>query len=65
MEVCVVPGVEFFEVPTGWKYFGNLMDAGRLTICGEERYWYISTLFAKENCSKNITPIEFMRYLNK
>lgn len=25
-----------FEVPTGWKFFGNLMDAGRVTLCGEE-----------------------------
>ena len=29
---------EFFEVPTGWKYFGNLMDAGRLSLCGEESF---------------------------
>lgn len=29
---------ECFEVPTGWKYFGNLMDAGRLSICGEESF---------------------------
>ncbi|XP_018007767.1 phosphoglucomutase-1-like [Hyalella azteca] len=32
--------VEMFEVPTGWKYFGNLMDAGRLAICGEESFGY-------------------------
>jgi phosphoglucomutase len=25
-----------FETPTGWKYFGNLLDAGQITICGEE-----------------------------
>lgn len=31
-------GVEIFEVPTGWKFFGNLMDAGRLSICGEESF---------------------------
>lgn len=31
-------GVEFFEVPTGWKFFGNLMDADRLSICGEESF---------------------------
>jgi hypothetical protein len=31
-------GVPFFEVPTGWKYFGNLMDAGKLTLCGEESF---------------------------
>jgi phosphoglucomutase len=29
-------GVEMFETPTGWKFFGNLLDAGRVTICGEE-----------------------------
>jgi len=29
-------GVESFETPTGWKFFGNLLDAGRITICGEE-----------------------------
>ena len=29
---------EMFEVPTGWKFFGNLMDAGRLSICGEESF---------------------------
>ncbi|CAH0389912.1 unnamed protein product [Bemisia tabaci] len=29
---------EIFETPTGWKYFGNLMDAGRLSICGEESF---------------------------
>jgi phosphoglucomutase len=27
-----------FETPTGWKYFGNLMDAGMVTLCGEESY---------------------------
>ncbi|CEI91862.1 Putative Phosphoglucomutase [Rhizopus microsporus] len=31
-------GVEHFEVPTGWKFFGNLMDAGRCSICGEESF---------------------------
>ena len=31
-------GVELYEVPTGWKFFGNLMDAGKLSICGEESF---------------------------
>jgi len=31
-------GKEIFEVPTGWKFFGNLMDAGRLSLCGEESF---------------------------
>jgi hypothetical protein len=25
-----------FETPTGWKFFGNLLDAGKVTLCGEE-----------------------------
>ena len=29
-------GVPCFETPTGWKFFGTLLDAGRVTICGEE-----------------------------
>jgi phosphoglucomutase len=31
-------GVPSFETPTGWKYFGNLLDAGLVTLCGEESY---------------------------
>jgi phosphoglucomutase len=31
-------GIPCFETPTGWKYFGNLLDAGRATLCGEESY---------------------------
>lgn len=30
--------IECFETPTGWKFFGNLLDAGRITLCGEESY---------------------------
>lgn len=29
-------GIPLFETPTGWKFFGNLLDAGKVTICGEE-----------------------------
>ncbi|MBD3760348.1 alpha-D-glucose phosphate-specific phosphoglucomutase [Rhizorhabdus sp.] len=29
-------GLPLFETPTGWKFFGNLLDAGKATICGEE-----------------------------
>ena len=29
-------GIGLYETPTGWKFFGNLMDAGKVTICGEE-----------------------------
>ncbi|HXH03192.1 MAG TPA: alpha-D-glucose phosphate-specific phosphoglucomutase [Candidatus Competibacteraceae bacterium] len=27
-----------YETPTGWKFFGNLLDAGRITLCGEESF---------------------------
>lgn len=31
-------GIDCFETPTGWKFFGNLMDANKATICGEESF---------------------------
>ena len=31
-------GMDCFETPTGWKFFGNLLDAGRITFCGEESF---------------------------
>lgn len=34
--VAAKQGIECFETPTGWKFFGNLLDAGRATLCGEE-----------------------------
>ena len=29
-------GIKVYETPTGWKFFGNLLDAGMVTLCGEE-----------------------------
>ena len=31
-------GIASYETPTGWKFFGNLLDAGKVTLCGEESY---------------------------
>lgn len=31
-------GLDAFETPTGWKFFGNLLDANRITLCGEESF---------------------------
>ncbi len=31
-------GIDLYETPTGWKFFGNLLDAGRVTLCGEESF---------------------------
>lgn len=30
--------MQLYETPTGWKFFGNLMDAGKLSLCGEESF---------------------------
>ncbi|MEM9474529.1 MAG: alpha-D-glucose phosphate-specific phosphoglucomutase [Pseudomonadota bacterium] len=34
--VAAARGLDVYETPTGWKFFGNLLDAGRMTLCGEE-----------------------------
>jgi phosphoglucomutase len=34
--VAAALNIPLFETPTGWKFFGNLLDAGKVTICGEE-----------------------------
>ncbi len=31
-------GIECYETPTGWKFFGNLLDARKITLCGEESF---------------------------
>ncbi|MFD2111850.1 alpha-D-glucose phosphate-specific phosphoglucomutase [Thiorhodococcus fuscus] len=36
--VADLMGIECFETPTGWKFFGNLLDDGRITLCGEESF---------------------------
>lgn len=34
--VAASMGIDCFETPTGWKFFGTLLDAGKVTLCGEE-----------------------------
>ncbi|MCB1337949.1 MAG: alpha-D-glucose phosphate-specific phosphoglucomutase [Maritimibacter sp.] len=36
--VADAKGIGKYETPTGWKFFGNLLDAGRVTLCGEESF---------------------------
>lgn len=36
--VAAALGIAAYETPTGWKFFGNLLDAGRATLCGEESF---------------------------
>ena len=37
-KVAQAIGIECYETPTGWKYFGNLLDDNRITLCGEESF---------------------------
>lgn len=36
--VAAALGIPCYETPTGWKFFGNLLDAGAITLCGEESF---------------------------
>ncbi len=36
--VAEVLGIACYETPTGWKFFGNLLDAGKIALCGEESF---------------------------
>lgn len=36
--VAVLLGIDCYETPTGWKFFGNLLDADKITLCGEESF---------------------------
>ena len=36
--VAVALGINCYETPTGWKFFGNLLDAGKIRLCGEESF---------------------------
>ncbi len=37
-KVAATLGIKCYETPTGWKYFGNLLDDHRITLCGEESF---------------------------
>ncbi|KAF9930105.1 Phosphoglucomutase-2 [Linnemannia zychae] len=51
-------GYEHFEVPTGWKFFGNLMDAGRLSICA----WFNIIAAVNEKKPSSINDILLTHY---
>ncbi|HUW98458.1 MAG TPA: alpha-D-glucose phosphate-specific phosphoglucomutase [Acidiferrobacter sp.] len=36
--VATALGIPYYETPTGWKFFGNLLDANKITLCGEESF---------------------------
>ncbi|SMF97281.1 phosphoglucomutase [Methylomagnum ishizawai] len=36
--VAAAMGIDCYETPTGWKFFGNLLDARKITLCGEESF---------------------------
>ncbi|XP_027159739.1 phosphoglucomutase, chloroplastic [Coffea eugenioides] len=56
----------FYEVPTGWKFFGNLMDAGKLSICGEESFGTGSDhIREKDGIWAVLAWLSIIAYLNK
>ncbi|KAI8365501.1 hypothetical protein EDC96DRAFT_509923 [Choanephora cucurbitarum] len=58
--------VEHFEVPTGWKFFGNLMDAGRCSICGEESFGTGSDhIREKDGVWAILAWLSILAYVNK
>jgi len=36
--VCTARGLNYYETPTGWKFFANLLDADMIHLCGEESF---------------------------
>lgn len=38
LRVAKAMKLALYETPTGWRYFGNLMDSGRCSLCGEESF---------------------------
>jgi len=36
--VCIAHGLNYYETPTGWKFFANLLDADMIHLCGEESF---------------------------
>ena len=45
-------GIPCYETPTGWKFFGNLMDAGKVTLCGEESFGTGSNHVREKDCGR-------------
>ena len=39
--VAKAKGKQVYETPTGWKFFGNLLDAGEIALCGEESFGFV------------------------
>lgn len=41
--------VALYETPAGWRFFGNLMDSGRCSFCGEESFGTGESFFLADN----------------
>jgi phosphoglucomutase len=46
-------GIACYETPTGWKFFGNLLDAGLATLCGEESFGTGSSRYGRNYYSRH------------
>lgn len=50
--------MELYETPTGWKFFGNLMDAGKLSLCGEESFGTGERTLSHVRCHQEINSTQ-------
>ena len=50
-------GIGAYETPTGWKFFGNLLDAGKATLCGEESFGTGSSHVARKRRFMGCSPV--------
>lgn len=51
--------MQLYETPTGWKFFGNLMDAGKLSLCGEESFGTGRTARSRQTLSVRVKGAAF------
>jgi phosphoglucomutase len=61
-KVAAKLGLKLFETPTGWKFFGNLMDANLIQMCGEESFGTGSNHIREKDGKKLLVKL-YLRYM--
>lgn len=54
--------VPVYETPTGWKYFANLMDTGRCSLCGEESFGTGKVFYFREAKQHAICDYKYYKH---
>jgi len=59
-------GLQLYEVPTGWKFFGNLIDSGKISLCGEESFGTGSNhVLEKDGPFAVLSWLSILAYVNR